>query len=364
MEKDDKILVVGAGPSGLASALFLSERGIKTRIIEKNNHISRYSKALGVNPRTLQLLETSGLTGKFLDKGRKMEKINIWKGDKPVYQNDLSKISHRYPFMLILPQLDSEAILLEELNRRSIEVEFGTSFRALKAGATRLDVVLSPPNHQTTVEEAQFSLLIGADGTRSKVREQIGIPSVGFQYSEDWELYDVELDVSLNRDEGHVRLFREGGMILIRLRDNIWRVAGNLKSLFSYLPHGSRVGEIVWKSTFRISHRVAEELFRKGVVLIGDAAHIHSPVGARGMNLGIEDAYVVSQLVSENRIQEYTGVREIYLKRTVRRINAITQGLAGDSFLPRLVRTHIDWFKFAFPLAVPFARKFIMGLNK
>lgn len=142
MDSRDQILIVGAGPAGLSSALFLSEQGIKPRIIERNTNVSQFSKALGVNPRTLQLLETSGLTSRFLEKGRKMEKINLWKGNQLIFQNNLSKISHPYPFMLILAQKESEAILLEELNNRKLNVEFGTSFKSLHGDSTHIQVVL------------------------------------------------------------------------------------------------------------------------------------------------------------------------------------------------------------------------------
>src|SRR5690606_32830561 len=97
---------------------------------------------------------------------------------------------------------------------------------------------------------------------------------------------------------------------------------------------------------------------------IGNAAHLHSPVGARGMNLGIEDAYIINQLIKENRIQEYTRIRRDYLERTVRRINAMTQGLAGNSYLFRKARANIGLFRPLFPLVMPTARKFILGLNK
>ncbi|MEX2591720.1 MAG: FAD-dependent monooxygenase [Anditalea sp.] len=151
---------------------------------------------------------------------------------------------------------------------------------------------------------------------------------------------------------------------MIRLKDNIWRVAGNMESLLNYLPKHSRVGKIVWKSKFKISHRVAEDLVKDKVMIIGDAAHLHSPVGARGMNLGIEDAFIVSHLIIEDKTEEYTTIRKASLKKTVSRINRITQGMAGSSFFSRTLRTNISLFKFAFPIAMPTARKFIMGLNK
>lgn len=362
MKITNKILIVGAGPAGLSAALFLSEKGIKPRIIDKKQKLSQFSKALGVNPRTLELFESSGLTKRFLENGRKMEQINIWKKDEHIYQNDLSKINHRYPFMLILPQNESEAILLEALSNRKIEVDFETELKTVHISKDKLNGMLS--TSLGLLKEEEYSLLIGADGARSEVRKQVGIKLTGFQYEEEWELFDVELDTPLASDEGHIRLFKEGGMIMIRLKDNIWRLAGNLKPLLNYLPKSTKVGEIAWESKFRISHRVAEHLVKDNVILIGDAAHLHSPVGARGMNLGVEDAYLACNLLAENRIEAYTGIRQAFLKRTVSRINGMTQALAGNNFLSRNLRANIDLLSVIFPIVMPTARKFIMGLNK
>ncbi len=123
---------------------------------------------------------------------------------------------------------------------------------------------------------------------------------------------------------GHIRLFPEGGMIMIRLKDNIWRVAGNINSVLNYLPRGTKVGQVHWESEFRIHHKLAKSLIKENIVLIGDAAHLHSPVGARGMNLGIEDAFIASQLINDNKLNEFDKIRKPYLEKTVNRINNIT----------------------------------------
>lgn len=361
MHFGNKILIVGAGPSGLAAALFLSQEGYKPRIIEKNNSLSEHSKALGVNPRTLLLLEESGLTQRFLDKGRKMRKINFWHRDQLIFQNDFTKVKHKYPFMLIQPQKDSEQLLLEELDRRKVAVEFGTSFQSI-VHDDQLKAAISKPTG--SIEEQGFDLIIGADGAKSQVRELSGIKTTGFKHHEEWELYDVELDVPRAGNEGHVIIMEEGGMVMIRLEDNIWRVAGNMDALLNHLPKTTKIGQTVWQSKFKISHRIAIDLYKDNVLIMGDAAHLHSPVGARGMNLGIEDAYIVSRLIKENRIREYTKVRRDYLKRTVRRVNVMTQALAGKGFLMRKARANMGFFKPLFPLAMPAARKFILGLNK
>lgn len=345
----------------MSTALFLSEKGIYPRIIDQKEKISKYSKALGVNPRTLELFEKLGLTPRFLENGRKMEKINIWYHDRLIYQNILSKIKHKYPFMLIQPQKESEELLLEELSNRRIELEFATEFKSLQPEQEAIRVQLLNGKLE---EEEEYDVIVGADGAFSKVREQIGIQFQGFRYEEEWELYDVELEMDIAKDEGHIKLFREGGMVMIRLKDNVWRVAGNMKSLLNYLPKKTKIGQLDWKSTFKISHKIAESLEKENVLIIGDAAHLHSPVGARGMNLGVEDAYIASKLIAEKRIAEFTNLRRPYLKRTVSRINKMTQGLAGHHYLSRNLRANIGILSVAFPLVMPTIRKFIMGLNK
>lgn len=352
-----EILIVGAGPSGLSMALFLNELGYHPRIIDKKSKISPYSKALAVNPRTLDIFEPFGLTQKFLKVGRKMEALNIWKANQHIFKNELNRVNHRYPFMLVLPQKQSEEILLEAVQERNIKVEYQTdftSFEECKDGtfAVRLNG-----------ESSKFDYLIGADGGRSLVRDQAGIQMDGYRYDEEWELYDIELQTDLPPDEGHIRVFPEGGMIMIRLKENIWRLAGNMEGILDYLPKGTKIGKVHWESTFRIHHKVAKELTKGNIVLIGDAAHLHSPVGARGMNLGIEDAFLASQLLHENRLHEYTKQRQRYLRQTVNRINNITMGVAGDQALPRFFRRNVNWISTIFPVVMPQVRKFVMGLN-
>ena len=356
-----RCLIVGGGPAGLAAALFLSARGIQPRIIDKNGDVSMFSKALGVNPRTLELLEPSGLTERFLANGRKMECINVWHNQRVVFRNQLSAVNHRYPFMLIQPQRESELLLTEALAQRGIRVERRTELDQLQQEGSWSRVHLTLPNG--LVDEAHYEIVIGADGAHSRVREQLGISYEGFRYEEPWELYDVALETSLHPDEGHILLSREGGVIMIRLKENVWRVAGNIKSLLDNLPPGTNVGQVVWQSTFTIHHQLACQLNRENTALIGDAAHLHSPVGARGMNLGIEDAFVLSTLIAEHRIHDFTRLRRPYLKKTVRRINAMTQTLTGHHVLSRKLREHINYVRFIFPIVAPSMRRFVMGLN-
>lgn len=359
--QNGQCLIVGGGPAGLATALFLSVRGIQPRIIDKNEGVSTYSKALGVNPRTLELLEPLGLTEMFLRSGRKMECINVWHNHRVVFRNQLSAVNHRYPFMLIQPQRESELLLTEALAQRGIQVERRTELDRLQQEGSQSLVELKLPNG--LADEARYDTVVGADGAHSRVREQLGIAYEGFQYQEAWELYDIVLEMPLHPDEGHILISREGGVIMIRLQENVWRVAGNIKPLLDCLPPGTKVGDVVWQSTFTIHHQLARRLHQGNSALIGDAAHLHSPVGARGMNLGIEDAFVLSTLMAEHRMHDFTRLRRPYLKKTVRRINAMTQTLAGHHVLSRKLREHIGYLRFVFPVVAPSMRRFVMGLN-
>ncbi len=358
MKKD--ILIAGAGPSGLATAIFLTELGYHPRIIDKKDRISEKSKALAVNPRTLSILEKFKLSERFLANGTRMLGMSIWKGDTLVFRNDFSKIKHKYPFMLLQTQKETEEILRDEALKRKIKIEYSTELTSCKlVGSTYISEISGQ-----TKEQFSSDYVIGADGGHSIIRKQFGIESHGFRYNEKWELYDVELEMDLNPNEAHIRGFKEGGMILIRIKDNLWRVAGNMKGLLNYLPANTKIGKITWEAEFNITHVVAKSLTKQNVVLIGDAAHLHSPVGGRGMNLGIEDAYITSTLISMDRLNEYNQIRRSYLKQTVGRINTMTQMMTGHSFVSRFLRGNMNVFKPIIPLGASTLRNFALAQDQ
>jgi len=355
------VLIAGAGPTGLAAALFLAERGIPVRILEKKLEPSPYSKAFGVNPRTLELLEDAGVTEQLLAQGWRMSALNLWQNNRRLLRLDFSRVNHRFPFMLIHSQAKSEALLAEAVAKRGVHVERGVKLEQVEVHQGQATAILQNGGERS--ETFTSSYVLGADGAHSTVREQLGIGFPGSAFEEAWRLYDVALDVPLAHNEAHAFLYDDGAMFMVRLEDDIWRVLGNIPNLFNHLPQGTRVGNIAWESDFDISHRMAEHFQNGCACLAGDAAHIHSGLGARGMNLGIEDAYVFAALVAQGRLENYERLRRPVVKSVMHTVERMTEIPRGRSLLAKVVR------KIA-PVLAPFASfatgnasQWILGLD-
>ena len=354
-------LIVGAGPVGLTAALLLAERGVRTRIVDKLPEPSPYSKAFGVNPRTLTLLERTGVTEQMLAQGWRMSAINVWKGKRRLFRLELSRVEHKYPFMLIHSQAKSEALLSDALTGRGIKVERNVALEALEMHPDYAEVTLRRGDERQ--EQVSTPVLLGADGSRSAVRRSLSIPFTGSSFDEPWKLYDLELDPPLNRNEAHTFLLEGGGMFVVRLDDRLWRVIGSLPNLLEHLPKGTTVGQIAWESDFGISSRLAKRFQEGCAYLAGDAAHIHSGLGARGMNLGVEDAYVFAALAAEGRLHDYERLRRPVDTAVVRQTERITEVPRGKKRFARVARSLVPLAAPFIPLASKGASRWVLGLD-
>lgn len=361
------VLIAGAGPTGLSAALFLAERGIHARVVERGAGLSTRSKAFGVNPRTLSLLEGTGVTERLLSGGWRMGAINAWRRGsgrlRRMFRIDLSVVDHRFPFMLVHSQAKSEAALLDALSERGGGVEWETAVTGVEPATDSVAVTLASDRDGAGTVTTQAELLLGADGPGSIVRKALGVGFDGAAYEEPWKLYDIELDLPLDRDEAHVFLLPDGGMFVVRLEGDVWRVIGNVPDLLARLPEGTRTGRIEWESDFGISHRVAARFSRGRVCLAGDAAHIHSGLGARGMNLGVEDAFVYAALVAEGRTEHYDPIRRPVVEGLMGQIERMTEVPRGQTFLAKAVRVAAPALGYLVPLGASQARRFVLGLD-
>lgn len=345
---DQRPLIAGAGPVGLAAGLFLAQQGVDMRIIDAAPSPSPYSRALAVNPRTLDLLESTGVTAQMLERGMPIQQVHFWRNDKKLATLDLSGIQHRYNFMLALSQAATENLLTEALRALGREVERGTRLTTCRQEHGRVEALLEMGGASYNVAP---DWLLAADGARSVVREHLGISFDGTGFLEAWYLSDVPLATDLKFDAGHVWFFDEGGFVfLIPVIDDIhnppsgdpiWRVLGNMPDMLSRLTRAKPSGIPVWESSFHVSHRIASMLNVGNAYLVGDAAHIHSPIGARGMNLGIEDAWGFAELHRIGRLDRYGKFRYEIDRRVVKSVEMLTTIARGQSLTTRLVRRNL-----------------------
>jgi 2-polyprenyl-6-methoxyphenol hydroxylase-like FAD-dependent oxidoreductase len=295
-------LIVGAGPSGLALACELTRRDVPHLIIDRQAEGANTSRACVIHARTLEVLEPLGLVDELLVRGIKVPIFRVRDRDRVLMTVSFQNLPSRYAYTLMLPQSDTEAVLLAMLRQRGSAVLPPCELIAAQCDA---DGAI------TTVRDAEGDhilrarYLIGCDGMHSRVRELAGIAFDGDHYAEAFVLGDVHMEWPLSREEATLFYSPAGMMVVASIPDQRFRIvasvekapveptARDLQNLLDArgptAPPG-RVTDIVWSSHFHIQHRVARA-FRKGpILLVGDAAHVHSPAGGQGMNTGIQDA--------------------------------------------------------------------------
>lgn len=335
-------LIIGAGPTGLAAALFLIERGIKARIVDAAAEPTATSKALGVNPRTLDLLSGTGVEEAILAEGEAMRTLDVHQNGRRLaaIPIDYAGIDARYP-MTILPQARTEALLTEALAKRGVTVERGVAFEGLEQTAEAVKATLRHADGR--VETATAPAMLGADGAHSPVRHALDIGFPGSAQPEDWSLIDVDIE-GAPRGLAWGDFSIDGPFVMLPFKGKRVRLIGFGRPLLDRLPAGWTAGKVHWSSGFHVSHRVAEVMAIGRVALAGDAAHIHSPIGARGMNLGIEDAYVFASCAARFLAGE-AGALDAYGKSrrdvdaaVVARVERLTNAVRATGRLPMVMR--------------------------
>jgi 2-polyprenyl-6-methoxyphenol hydroxylase-like FAD-dependent oxidoreductase len=321
----DRPLIVGAGPTGLAAALFLAHKGVSPRVIDRAPAPERQSRALIVNPRTLDLLEPTGVADAILAEGHRLRRVCFYENWSPVAELALEP---KMRFLVALPQARVETLLREALFARGVEVERGLRFEKLAQDGE--GVVATLADADGARENARAPLLLGADGAHSRVRDALAIAFEGSSFPEDWPLCDLRLDDPLDPESVHVCFIRGGLIVMLALAPGLWRAFGNVPDLLYRLPPGTKLGATEWMSSFHIGHRVAARETSGRVLLAGDAAHIHSPIGARGMNLGVEDAHVFAECAADalggnpSRLDDYDRLRRDVHRDVVGRMKTLT----------------------------------------
>lgn len=318
----EEALIIGAGPVGLTAALELARRGIAPRIVDSASGPPLESRAIGVNPRSLDILEPAGVTERILAEGQRINRARLMQAGRTVGCIEFGRLGHRFPFMTALAQRRTQQILEARLQETGIGVEWGIAFEGLER---RDGFALVRLRSAGGIEECAARRLVGCDGAHSGVRRAAGIAFEGRAWEHDWSLMDAEIDWPLPQDEVVLDFSPEGMLFSIPLGGGIRRLVRNGPAAEELLPPAARLGRVLWRSDFRISHRLARNFQAGAIFLAGDAAHIHSPAGARGMNGGIEDAATLAWLVAEGREHAYEAMRRPAAARVLRQVDRQTR---------------------------------------
>lgn len=313
-----EVFIVGAGPTGLTLAAQLDSFGARFRIIDRLRDRTRESRALAVQARTLEIFQTLGLGELLVSRGSTSTRLVLHIDHRTVAEVELGGIGAtdtRFPFILFVSQAETEAVLNDHLHARGVEVERGVELVTFEPDYQGLGCVL---RHEDGREESvRTNYLVGCDGAHSTVRKGAGFSFEGGSYPQEFVLGDTEAAGPLV--SGAINSFAGGRGVALFFplaQPRSWRVIAmssepntvspsvttneatgdlSLREL-QQIVDGPTAGKVqlrdpVWLTRFRLHHRQTGQ-YRKGAVfLAGDAAHIHSPVGAQGMNTGIQDSW-------------------------------------------------------------------------
>lgn len=335
------LVVVGAGPVGLTAALELARRGAAVRIIEKRQEREPFSKALAVNPRSLELLAESGATERLLAAGLRIDGLYVARDGAPVAQADFDELAHRYPFMLGLEQSRTEAVLEACLAERGVVVERGLEATALAQddGGVRLTAV-----GHGGAETIETPLVLAADGAHSTLRKALGLGFPGSRDEQLFQMIDGKVDWDRPHDRVAILLDDHCPLACIPLPEaGCYRFIAIGEDPAARVARHGRLLREDWRSTFQVSYRLIERMSVGRVHFAGDAAHIHSPIGARGMNLGIEDACFFAQYLTAGTLEGYGPARRAVAGDVLRLTRSLTGAIVTRRPLARWLRDAVGF---------------------
>ena len=377
------VLIVGAGPTGLMLANQLGRRGVRAMIIDRHAGPAVQTRALGVQARTLEIYAKLGISARALDLGKRGTGGNIWAGGRWMARiplGEAGEVVTPYPYILILGQDDNERIMGDKLSDWNLAVQWNTELIGLEQQPSHVAVTLKQPDGSTRKVTAAW--VTGCDGARSSIRELSQITFPGEPYEHVFFVADTEATGDMVPDEVNVYLWKSGFHLFFPMRgENHWRIVGILPSRLrgrddvswaDVIPSlttevGSQLSikTCTWFSTYRIHHRSASRFRDRRCFLLGDAAHIHSPMGAQGMNTGLQDAYnlawkldlVVKGRADATLLDSYEEERIPIARRLLETTDRAFRLVVSDGRLAGLFRTRILARFAAFAFARPRAQR-------
>ncbi|MDU9394665.1 FAD-dependent monooxygenase [Pseudomonas sp. zfem002] len=361
-----EVLIIGAGPTGLVLALWLSKLGVAVRIVDKAAGPGTTSRALAVQARTLELYRQLDLADAVVERGHQVPAANLWVRGQPAAKLSLGTIGASltpYPFLHIFPQDEHEKLLIERLQGFGVSVEWNTELLELHQDEQQAHARLRHADGRE--EDCAATFLAGCDGARSTVRKALDIGFPGGTYQQVFYVADVQASGPALNGELHVDLDDADFLAVFPLAGSgRARLIGTVRDERAEHPENLRfedvssramehmkvqVEQVNWFSTYRVHHRVAAHFRRQRAFLLGDAAHVHSPAGGQGMNTGIGDAInlawklasVLHGKASDELLASYEIERKAFAERLVATTDQVFNFVSANGRIANLLRTRL-----------------------
>jgi 2-polyprenyl-6-methoxyphenol hydroxylase-like FAD-dependent oxidoreductase len=363
-----EVLIIGAGPTGLSLACQFIRYGIDFVIIEKNESLTPYSKAIGVHARTLEIFEQIGLAQQAVSQGTIAGKGRLLIGGEVRGEFDFSNIGEglsSYPFVLMLEQSKNERLLYEYLTNHGKDVLWKTELEGFSQDSAGVKAQVRTAAGPSQIIEAKS--LVGCDGPKSLVRHTLGLSFEGSSFERIFYVGDAQIDWNLTHDALHICFSKHSFVVFFPLKgDKRYRIVGVFPEGFDkdegdilYEEIESRIKDetkleldihdVEWFSTYKVHTRHVERFSRGRAFLAGDAAHVHTPAGAQGMNTGIQDAYnlawkmalVLKDRFDQKLLETYNEERLENAKHLLRTTDRIFDFAAGTDWLLEFLRSSV-----------------------
>jgi len=375
-----KILIAGAGPTGLVLATWLAKTGTPFRIVEKNDGPGQASRAMAVQARTLEFYRQLGFADEVVSLGIPVSRGNLRKGERKVatfnFHNFGAGLSP-FPFVLSFPQDEHEKFLVNLLAGMGIQVEWNTELTHFTQDESGVHAELKSPRG---TENLNVQYICGCDGAHSAVRQTLNLGFPGGTYERLFYVADVHLLTGPINDDINFCLGPDFLLVIFPIRTTgQHRLIGvvpdtpkkpeeitfeDVRGVSEYMAD-VRVDKVNWFSTYKVHHRVADHFRVNHAFICGDAGHIHSPAGGQGMNTGIGDAVnlawklasVVSGRAAAEILDSYEPERLTFARSLVATTDRAFTGVAGRGVLSTFVRGFLMPYVFPALIQLPSTRR-------
>ncbi len=380
------VIICGAGPTGLALACQLIRHGVDFVIFDKNETTTPHSKAIGVQARTLEIYEQIDLAENLISLGAIAAKARMVVGGEVRGEMEFAEIGKGlspYPYVLIVEQGRHEKLLYDFIKANDKDVRWRTDLESFTQDESGVGVEVKNAAGETEIIEAKF--LVGCDGAKSLIRQSLGLKFEGSTFERMFYVADVEIDWEFSHDALMAFLMRHNLLAFFpMIGEKRWRIVGTFPEEFAkdegevlyeeieeQIKRDTQLAlditNVNWFSTYKVHSRHVNKFSMGRGFLAGDAAHIHTPAGAQGMNTGIQDGYnlawkmalVLKGNASEKILDTYNEERLENAHNLINTTDRFFNLVASPEPVLAYLRTHVFPYIAGVAFSIDAVKKFV-----